>query len=137
MGFRILTAKSCTIFDCMEHNCVTWTTESHFQLYQADGHVQLRKNPCEYMKLTCQQVNVQTGGESVIVWGMCKLHDMAPLIYLQTTVTSDKYVSIPSDHIHPFLSTVYYLYNFNRIKRFIRIATDWPRGHYSKFKHFH
>ncbi|GFT21117.1 uncharacterized protein TNCV_2582001 [Trichonephila clavipes] len=59
------------------------------------------------MDPTCQQGTVQAGGGSGMVWGMCSWRDMGPLIGLDTTLTGDKYVSILSDHLHPFMSIVH------------------------------
>ncbi|GFX59783.1 uncharacterized protein TNCV_1778221 [Trichonephila clavipes] len=58
------------------------------------------------MDPTCQQRTVQAGGGSVMVWSVCSWCDMGPLIRLDTTLTSDRYVSILSDLLHPFMSTV-------------------------------
>ncbi|GFU82397.1 transposable element Tcb2 transposase [Trichonephila clavipes] len=47
---------------------------------------------------------VQAGGDSVTGWGVCSWRDMEPLICLDTTLTDDRYVSILSDLLHPFMS---------------------------------
>ncbi|GFU57565.1 transposable element tcb2 transposase [Trichonephila clavipes] len=66
---------------------------------------------------------------------------MRPLIRLDTTLTGDKYVSILSDHLHPFMSIVHSdeLGEFqqdNAIPHTSRIATEWPQEHSSEFRHF-
>ncbi|GFW81906.1 transposable element Tcb2 transposase [Trichonephila clavipes] len=58
------------------------------------------------MDPTCQQGTVQAGGGSVMVWGVCSWWDMGPMICLDTTLTSDRYVSIQPHHLHPFVSIV-------------------------------
>ncbi|GFY32466.1 uncharacterized protein TNCV_3559741 [Trichonephila clavipes] len=60
------------------------------------------------MDLTCQQRIVQAGGGYVMVWGVCSWSDMGPLIRLDTKLTGDRYVSVLSDHLHPFMSIVHY-----------------------------
>lgn len=42
---------------------------------------------------------IQCGVASVIVWGVLRIPDAS-------RDDSDRYVSIPSDHIHPFVSIV-------------------------------
>ncbi|GFV93632.1 hypothetical protein TNCV_1989441 [Trichonephila clavipes] len=45
--------------------------------------------------------------ETLMVWGVCSWCDMRHLTGLDTTLTSDRYVSILSDHLHPFISIVH------------------------------
>lgn len=72
------------IVDGWKH--VTWSDESHFQLYWTDGHVQEWREPHESIDDTCQQGSIQSGGTSVIVWGIWSCH-MRPLKCLETTLT--------------------------------------------------
>ncbi|GFX74145.1 transposable element tcb2 transposase [Trichonephila clavipes] len=64
-----------------------------------------------------------------------------PLIRLDTTLTDDRYVSILSDHLHPFLSIL----DSNGLGEFqqdnatshtSRIVTEWLQKHSSEFRHF-
>ncbi|GBN80718.1 Transposable element Tcb2 transposase [Araneus ventricosus] len=66
---------------------VSWSDESRFQLYRADGRVRVWRQPHESMDPTCQQWTVQAGGGSVMVWGVCSWRDMGPLIRLYATLT--------------------------------------------------
>ncbi|GFV08196.1 transposable element Tcb2 transposase [Trichonephila clavipes] len=52
-------------------------------------------------------VCVQAGEGSVMVWDVCSWRDMGSLICLDSTLASDKYVSLLSDHLHPFMSIVH------------------------------
>ncbi|GFU90770.1 DDE_3 domain-containing protein [Trichonephila clavipes] len=93
------------------------------------------------MDPTCQQGTVQAGGGSVMVWGECSWRDMEPLIRLNTTLTSDRYVSILSDYLHLLLSIVHSdgLGEFQRdnaTPHTSRIATEWLHEHSSEFIHF-
>ena len=85
---------------------VAWSDESRFQLYRADGRARVWRKPHEAMDPACQQRIVQAGGASVMVWGVCSWHALGPLIRLETTVTGARYVSILSDHLHPFMCCV-------------------------------
>ncbi|GBM70262.1 hypothetical protein AVEN_270835-1 [Araneus ventricosus] len=67
---------------------------------------------------------------------------MGPLIHLETILTSEMYLSILSDHLHSFMSTVHSdgLGRFqqdNATPHKLRIATKWLREHSSGFRHFH
>ncbi|GFV53813.1 uncharacterized protein TNCV_1592361 [Trichonephila clavipes] len=59
------------------------------------------------MNPTYQQRNVQAGGGSVMVCGVCSWRDMEPLIRLYTILTGERYVSILSDHLDPFMFIVH------------------------------
>ena len=75
-----------------------------------------------------------------MVWGVC-WRDMGPLIRLDTTLTGDSYVSILSDHLHPFMSIVHsdglgQFQQDNATPHTSRIATKWLQEHSSDFRHF-
>ncbi|GFW67883.1 transposable element Tcb2 transposase [Trichonephila clavipes] len=66
---------------------------------------------------------------------------MGPLIRLDTTQIGDRYVSILSDHLHPFMFIVQSdrLVEFqqeNATPHTSRIATEWLQEHSSEFRHF-
>ncbi|GFW93466.1 uncharacterized protein TNCV_46691 [Trichonephila clavipes] len=42
-----------------------------------------------------------------MVWDVCSWRDMGSLIRLDTTLTGDRYVSILSDLLHPFMPIVH------------------------------
>ena len=120
---------------------VAWSDESRFQLLRADGRVRVWRQPHESMDPTCQQGTVQAGGGSVMVWGVCSWRDMGPLIRLDTTLTGDRYVSILSDHLHPFMSIVHsdglgQFQQDNATPHTSRIVTKWLQEHSSDFRHF-
>ncbi|GBM54985.1 hypothetical protein AVEN_82533-1 [Araneus ventricosus] len=73
------------IVDDWKH--VAWSDESRFQLYRADGRVRIWRKPHESMDPTCQQGTVQSGGASVMVWGLCSWGEMGSLIRLETALT--------------------------------------------------
>ncbi|GFX28986.1 transposable element Tcb2 transposase [Trichonephila clavipes] len=91
----------------MTRNMLPVSDESCFQLNRADGRVRVSRKPHEFMDPTCQQGTVQAGGGSMIVRGVYSWRDMGPLIRLDTTLTGVRYVSILSNHLHPFMSIVH------------------------------
>ncbi|GFT25321.1 transposable element Tcb2 transposase [Trichonephila clavipes] len=127
------------IVDDWKH--VAWSDESRFQLDPADGRVRVWRQPHESMDFICQQGTVQVGGGSVMVWCVCSWRDMGPLIRIDTNLTSGRYVSILSDHLHPFMSIVHFhvLGKFqqdNATPHTSRIPTEWLQEHSSEFRHF-
>ncbi|GFY27391.1 transposable element Tcb2 transposase [Trichonephila clavipes] len=93
------------------------------------------------MDPTCQQMTVQVSGGSVMIWDVCSWRDMGPLISLDTTLTGDRYVSILSDLLHPFMSIVHSdgfreFQQNNATPQTSRIATEWLQEHSSEFRHF-
>ncbi|GFT61585.1 transposable element tcb2 transposase [Trichonephila clavipes] len=65
---------------------------------------------------------------------------MGPLIRLDTTLTGDRYASILSDHLRPFMSIVHShgLGGISAVQcvPHVQIATEWLQGHFSEFRHF-
>ncbi|GFW63219.1 transposable element Tcb2 transposase [Trichonephila clavipes] len=120
---------------------VAWSDEFRFQLNKVDGRVRVWRQPHESMDPTCQHEIVQTDGGSVMVWSVCNGRVMEPLIHLDTTLTGDRYVSILSDNLHPFMSIVHSdglgeSQQNNAIPHTSRIATDWLQERSLEFTHF-
>ncbi|GFV68453.1 transposable element Tcb2 transposase [Trichonephila clavipes] len=86
---------------------VDCSDESRFQSNRPDGRVRVWRQFHESLDPMCQQGTVQAGGGSEMVWGVCSWPNMGSLMRLETTLTSDWYVSILSDHLHPFMSIVH------------------------------
>ncbi|GFV71314.1 transposable element Tcb2 transposase [Trichonephila clavipes] len=120
---------------------VTWFDESRFQLNGADGRVRVVIQPHESMDPTWQQGTVQAGGGAMMVSGVCSWTDMGPLMRLDTTLSCDRYVSILSDHLHPFMYIVHSV-GLGEFKQGSvtphksRIATVWLQEHSFEFRHF-
>ncbi|GFW98778.1 transposable element Tcb1 transposase [Trichonephila clavipes] len=75
------------------------------ELMDVYGYEKNHKNP---WTLYVQQGTVQAGGSSLLIWCVHSWRDMeSPPIRLDTTLTSNRYVSILSDHLHPFMSIVH------------------------------
>ncbi|GFV98536.1 transposable element Tcb2 transposase [Trichonephila clavipes] len=105
------------------------------------GHSISERQPSESVNLTCQQGTVQAGVGSVMGGGVCSWRDMGPLIRLDTTLIGDSYVSLLSDHLHPFMSVVHseVLGEFqqdNATPHTFRIATERLQEHSYEFRHF-
>ncbi len=48
-----------------------------------------------------------SGGGGVMVWGIFSLHTSGPLVPIEHCFNVTAYLSIVSDHVHPFMTTVY------------------------------
>ncbi|GBM27770.1 hypothetical protein AVEN_183073-1 [Araneus ventricosus] len=77
-----------------------------------------------------------------MVWDVCSWRDMGPLIRLETTLTGDRYLSILSNHLHPFMSIVHsdglgQFQQDNATPHASRVATKWLQEHSSDFRHFY
>ncbi|GBN52795.1 hypothetical protein AVEN_206528-1, partial [Araneus ventricosus] len=75
-------------------------------------------------------------------YGTCAFDVLGPLICLETTLTGERYLSILSDHLHSFMSTVHSdgLGRFqqdNATPHASRIATKCFQEYSSDFRHFH
>ncbi|GFX43162.1 transposable element Tcb2 transposase [Trichonephila clavipes] len=87
------------------------------------------------MDPACQQGTVQAGGGFMMVWGVCSWRNMEPLIRL----TCDRYVSILSDLLHPFMSIVHSdglgeLQQGNATPHTSRIHIEGLQEHSSEFR---
>jgi len=47
------------------------------------------------------------GGGGVMVWGIFSWHTLGPLVPIEHCLNATAYLSIVSDHVHPFMTTVY------------------------------
>ncbi|GFQ65735.1 transposable element tcb2 transposase [Trichonephila clavata] len=66
---------------------------------------------------------------------------MGPLTRLGSTLTGDRYISILSDHLYPFMFIVHSnkfgeLQQDNEILHTSRIATEWFQEYSYEFRHF-
>ncbi|GBN46095.1 hypothetical protein AVEN_47237-1 [Araneus ventricosus] len=94
------------------------------------------------MDPTCQQGTVQSGGASVMVWGLCSWGEMGPLIRLETALTGDRYVTNLYDHLHTFMSIVHSdgfgkFQQDNATPHTSRFATEWLQEYISDIRHFY
>jgi len=60
------------------------------------------------MDPSCLVTTVQAGGGGgVMVWGMFSWHTLGPLVLIGHRLNATAYLSIVSDHVHPFIATIY------------------------------
>jgi len=59
------------------------------------------------MDPSCLVTAVQAGGGGVMVWGMFSWPHFRPLSANGHRLNATTYLSIVSDHVHPFMATIY------------------------------
>jgi len=58
------------------------------------------------MDPSCLATTVQAGGGGVMLWGMFSWH-LGPLVPIWASIKCQGlYLSIVSDHVHPFMATI-------------------------------
>ncbi len=56
---------------------------------------------------SCLVSTVQAGCGGEMVWGIYSWHTLDPLVPIEHHLNATAYLSIVSDHVHPFMTTVY------------------------------
>ncbi len=79
-----------------------------------------------------------SGGGGVMVWGIFSWHTLGPLVPIEHHLNATVYPCIVSDHVHPFMTTVYlssdgYFQQDNAACRKAQIISDWFLQHENEF----
>ncbi len=90
------------------------------------------------MDPSCLVSTVQTAGGGVMVWGIFSWHTLGPLVPIEHHLNATAYLSIVSDHIHPFMTTVYsssdgFFQQDNAPCHKAQIISDWFLEHENEF----
>ncbi len=90
------------------------------------------------MDPSCLVSTVQAGaGGGVMVWGVFSWHTLGPLVPIEHRLNTTVYLSIVSDHVHPFMTTVYHLLMYfqqdNAPCHKAQIISDWFLEHDNEF----
>jgi len=59
------------------------------------------------MDPSCPVTTLQAGGGGVMVWGVFSWQTLGPLVPIGHCLNATAYLSIVSDHVHPFMATMY------------------------------
>ncbi len=86
---------------------IAWSDVSRFLLRHSDGWVRIWRKEHESMDPSCLVSTVQAGVGGVMVWGIFSWHTWCPLVPIEHHLNTTVYLSIVSDHVHPFMTTVY------------------------------
>ncbi len=90
------------------------------------------------MDPSCLVSTVQAGGGGEMVWGIFSMHTLVPLVPIEHCLNAKAYLSIVSDHVHPFMTTVYpssyrYFHHDNAPCYKAQIISDWFLEHDHEF----
>ncbi|KAE8579759.1 hypothetical protein XENTR_v10024172 [Xenopus tropicalis] len=90
------------------------------------------------MDPSCLVTTVQAGGGGVMVWEMFSWHTLGPLVPIGHRLNVTAYLSIVSDHVHPFMTTMYpssdgYFQQDNAPCHKARIISNWFLEHDNEF----
>ncbi len=90
---------------------IAWSDESRFLLRHSDGRVRIWRKEHENMDPSCLVSTVHAGG-GVTVWGIFSWHTLGPLVPIEHRLNTTAYLSIVADHVHPFMTTVFTVYDY-------------------------
>ncbi len=80
---------------------------------------------------------VQAAGGGVMMWGIFSWHTLGPLAPIEHCLNATVFLSIVSDHVHPFMTTVYHLLMYfqqdNAPCHKDQIISDWFLEHDNEF----
>ena len=124
-----------TVEDCKN---VAWSDESRFLLRHSDGRVRIWHKQNENMNPSCLVTTGQAAAGGVMVWGMFSWPTLGPLVPIGHRLNATAYLSIVSDHVHPFMTTMYpssdgYFQQDNAPCHKARIISNWFLEHDNEF----
>ncbi len=89
------------------------------------------------MDPTCLVSTVQAGGDGVMVSGILSWHTLDPLVTIEHQLNATVYLSIVTDHVHPFMTTEYTSSDATSSRIMHRhkaqIISDWFLEHDNEF----
>ena len=95
-------------------------------------------NNMQSMDPSCLVSTVQAGGGGVMVWGIYSRHTLSPLLPIEHRLNAASYLSIVTDHVHPYMTTVYpssdgYFQQDNALCHKAHIISNWFIEHDNEF----
>ncbi len=90
------------------------------------------------MDPSCLVSTVQAGGGGVMMWGIFSWHTLDPLVPIEHNLYATVYLSVVTDHVHPFMTTVYpssdeYFQQDNAPCHKAKVISDWFLEHDNEF----
>lgn len=136
---RLLWAKKHRNWTPEEWKKVAWSDESRFLVHHLDGRVRIRRFPNEPLAPGCTVGRRQAGGGGIMVWAMFSWGTLGPIIPIEQSLTSVRYLNMVADQVHPFMATVFpagdgVYQQDNAPCHKGRIVMDWFEEHSSDFQ---
>jgi len=86
-----------------EWNQIIWSDESRFELFNNDSRNWVWRKTNERYKTDCLKPTVKNS-IGVMVWGCFCNNILGPLVLVEGTLNSDKYIELLQEHLLPFLN---------------------------------
>jgi len=117
---------------------VACSDESRFLLRLSDGRVRIWRKQNENLDPSYLVTTVQAGSGGVMVWGTFSWHTLGPLVTIGNRLNAMAYLSIVSNHVHPFMATMYpssdgYFQQDNAPYHKAGIISNWFLEHDNEF----
>lgn len=98
-----------------EWNYIIWSDESRFELFNNDSRNWVWRKKDERYKADCLKPTVKNS-IGVMVWGCFCNNKLGPLVLVEGTLNSEKYIELLQEHLLPFLNN---LNNLNKEEKYI------------------
>jgi len=101
---RVQWCRDHKTWDNEDWKTVIWSDESRYTLFMNDRRVHVWRQQKERYDIDCIVPTVKHGGGGVMVWGCFTWNGLGPLIRLEGSVTSQKYIDeVLEPHLIPFM----------------------------------
>jgi transposase len=84
---------------------IIWSDESRFELFNNDSRNWVWRKKDERYKIECLKPTVKNS-IGVMVWGCFCNDKLGPLVLIEGTLNSDKYIELLKEHLIPFLDSL-------------------------------
>jgi transposase len=86
-----------------EWNNIIWSDESRFELFNNDSQNWVWRRKDEKYKVDCLKPTVKSS-IGVMVWGCFCNNRLGPLVLIEGTLNSDRYIDLLQEYLLPFLN---------------------------------
>jgi len=84
---------------------IIWSDESRFELFNNDSRNWVWRKKDERYKIECLKPTVKNS-IGIMVWGCFCNNKLGPLVLVDGTLNSDKYIELLKEHLIPFLNNL-------------------------------
>ena len=88
-----------------EWNYIIWSDESRFELFNNDSRNWVWRRKNERYNTDCLKPTVKNS-IGVMVWGCFCNNKLGPLVLIEGTLNSDRYIELLKEYINPFLNSL-------------------------------
>jgi len=88
-----------------EWDSIIWSDESRFEIFNNDSKNWVWRKKDEKYQVNCLKPTVKNS-EGVMVWGCFCNNKIGPLVLIEGTLNSDRYIELLEEHLIPFLNNL-------------------------------